>query len=54
MPKEFEHKNLKTTLELDVDLSKAQEYWLPQLNALNEYHKYALHNSEIIQQHQKK
>ena len=50
MPIEFEHNTLKTSLEIDVDLSKAQEDRLLQLKALDEYHKSALHNTEIIQQ----
>ena len=34
---EFEHKTLKIALKLEVDLSKAQENQLLQLNALDEY-----------------
>ena len=45
IPIEFEHKTLKTALELDVDLSKAQEDMLLQLNALDEYYKFSLHNT---------
>lgn len=50
MPIKFEQKTLKTTLELDVDISKAQQDRLLQLNALDEYHKSILHNTEIIQE----
>ena len=49
MPIEFEHKSLKMALEIDVDLSKAQEDMLLQLNFLDEYHKSTLHNTELIQ-----
>ena len=51
---EFEHKTLKSSLELDVDLSKAQEDQLLQLNALDEYQNFSLHNIELSQQQWKK
>ena len=54
MPIKFEHKTLKTTLEMDIDLSQAQEDRLLQLNGLDEYRKFSLHNTEWIQQKQKK
>ena len=50
MPIEFEHKTLKIALELDFDLSKAQEDRLLQLNAHDEYYKFSIHNTKIIQQ----
>ena len=49
MPIEFEHKTLKIAVEIDIDLSRAQEDRLLQLNGLDEYRKFSLHNIELIQ-----
>lgn len=54
IPVEFEHKILRTTLELNTDLNEAQRERVMQLNELNEYKKYVLHNTKIIQRKLKK
>lgn len=39
LPIEFEHKTPRTTLNLDMDITKAQQERIMQLNALDEYRK---------------
>lgn len=51
---EFEHKTLRTTLELNISLPAAQEERLLHLNSLDEMRKTALERTEIIQQQRKK
>ena len=53
MPIEFEHKTLRTTLELDIALPVAQRDRILHLNELDEWRKLALHNIEIIQNQRK-
>lgn len=45
MPIEFEHKTLRTALELDITLPAAQEDRVTHLNELDEWRKSALHNT---------
>ena len=53
MPVEFEYKTLRTTLELDLDLTTAQREKILTLNGLDEWRKPALHNTEMVQQQMK-
>lgn len=46
---EFEIKTLRTTLQVEMDLSEAQ-HQLNQLNELNEIHKDAFQETIIVQQ----
>ena len=48
LPIEFEHKTLRTTLELDIELPVAQRECLLHLNSLDEMHKVAMEHIEII------
>lgn len=54
MPIDFQHKTLRKTLELHIDLTRAQQEKILQLNGLDKIIKYVLHNTEIIQQQRKK
>jgi len=49
MPIEFEHKTLRTALDLGMDLSKAQKERIIELNVLDESWKAALHHTEVMQ-----
>lgn len=49
LPIEFEHKTLRTALELNIDIFDAQKERLLQLNALDEMRKAALQHTKIIQ-----
>jgi hypothetical protein len=53
-PIEFEIKTLITTLEVGLDLSKAQQHRLNQVNELDEIHQVALHQTTLIQHHRAK
>ena len=53
MPIEFEHKTLRTTLELNIALHVVQKDRILHLNELDEWRKSALHNMEIIQSQRK-
>ena len=53
MPIEFEHKTLRTALELDIALLVAQRDHILHLNELDEWRKSALHNTKIIQSQRK-
>ena len=53
MPIEFEHKTLQTALELNITLPIAQQDCILHLNELDEWHKSALHNTELIQSQRK-
>ena len=46
---EFEHKTLRTTLELDIALLTTQQDHILHLNELDAWCKSALHNIELIQ-----
>jgi hypothetical protein len=48
-PIEFEFSTLRTTSELNMDLSSAQQERLQQLNALDEYRMQALFHTEVVQ-----
>ena len=48
LPIEFEHKNLRIVLELNIDLPTAQREHLLHLNSLDEMHKSSLEHIEII------
>ena len=50
LPIEFEHKTLRTALELNISLPTTQEERLLHLNSLDEMRKIALEKVEIIQQ----
>lgn len=49
MPIKFEHKTLRTTLELDMDIFTPQKERVMQLNALDELRKLALQQTEVVQ-----
>ena len=53
MPIEFEHKTLRTTLKLGITLPATQQDHILHLNELDEWHKSALHNIELIQSQRK-
>ena len=53
MPIDFEHKTLRTTLELNLSLPAAQEERILRLNSLDEMRKTTLNRIEIIQQQRK-
>ena len=53
MPIEFEHKTLRTALELDITLPAAQQDRILHLNELDEWRKLALHNIELIHNQRK-
>lgn len=53
LPIEFEHKTLRTTLELNIDLPVTQRENLLHLNSLDEMHKSTLEHIEIIQKKRK-
>ena len=48
MPIEFEHKTLRTALELNITLPTAQQDRILHLNELDEWRKSARHNTELI------
>lgn len=48
LPIEFEHKTLRTTMELEIELPIIQRERLLHLNSLDEMHKVALECTEII------
>lgn len=54
LPIEFQHKTLRTTLQLNIDISEAQKECLLQLSALDEIRKASLQHTEAIQQQRKK
>ena len=49
LPIEFEHKTLRTTLTLDIDLPAAQRECLLHLNSLDEMRKTTLEHTELVQ-----
>ena len=53
LPIEFEHKMLRTALELNINLPTTQQERIIHLNSLDEIRKRALERIEIIQQQQK-
>ena len=53
LPIEFEHKTLRTTLELNIELPTAQREQLMHLNSLDEMHKATLECTKIIQKQRK-
>ena len=53
-PIEFEIKTLRTTMEENMDLMKAQKSWLNQLNELYEKRTAVVHHMNLIQQHRYK
>ena len=53
LPIEFEHKTLRTTLKLNIDLPAAQREHLLHLNSLDEMHKSALECTKIIEKQRK-
>ena len=48
LPIEFEHKTLRTTLTLDIDLPVTQRERLLHLNSLDEMRKTALEHTELV------
>ena len=48
LPIEFEHKTLRTELELDIEIPVAQRGHLLHLNSLDEMHKVSLEHTKII------
>jgi hypothetical protein len=53
MPIEFEHKTLQTALKLGITLLAAQQDHILHLKELDEWHKLALHKTELIQNQRK-
>ncbi|XP_059066278.1 uncharacterized protein LOC131857606 [Cryptomeria japonica] len=49
IPIEFEHKTLRTTLQLNMTLSEAQTDCIQQLNALDEWRKMDVQQRKLIQ-----
>ena len=49
LPIEFEIKTLRTTIEVNLDLTEAQNNPLNQLNELDEKHTAAVHHTSLIQ-----
>ena len=48
-PIEFETKILRTALQVNLDISKAQQYHLDQSNELDALHQAVIHQTSIIQ-----
>lgn len=46
---EFEHNTLRITTQLDLDVTKAQQERLAQLNGLDEFRMQALLHTEVVQ-----
>lgn len=51
---EFEHKTLRTALQLNMTLSEAQKERIQQLNALDEWRKMVVQQIELIQNQREK
>ena len=49
----LEHKTLRTTLELDIELPIAQREHLLHLNSLDEMHKTTLQHTKLVQKQRK-
>ena len=49
-PIEFKIKNLRTTIEENLDLTEAQKNQLNQLNELDKKHTVVVHHTSLIQQ----
>jgi hypothetical protein len=50
LPIEFEIKTLRTTLQVGLDLSEAQQNRLDQINELDEIRQVAIHQTTLVQQ----
>ena len=53
LPIEFEHKTLRRTLALDIDLPTTQRECLLHLNSLDEMQKTTLEHTKIVQKQRK-
>ena len=50
MPTEFEHKTLRKSSQLDLNITKSKKERVHQLNQLDELRKEALFHTKVIQQ----